>query len=161
TCVKGRYAWGFVQSEARARYPMMRVRGGEWRRASWGEALSHIANTIRNTVEQRGADKIMLLSSARGTNEENYVAQKFVRKGLGTHNIDCCARVCHAPTAAAMRMSFGTGAATGAFEGIDVTKTILISGSNALEAHPVVGARLRRAVRRGAKLIVIDPRNVG
>jgi len=161
TCVKGRYAWGFVQSEARARYPMMRARGGEWRRATWGEALSHIANTIRTTVEQRGADKIMVLSSARGTNEENYVAQKFVRKGLGTHNIDCCARVCHAPTAAAMRMSFGTGAATGAFDDIEFAKTIIISGSNALEAHPVVGVRLRQAVRKGAKLIVIDPRKVG
>jgi formate dehydrogenase major subunit len=161
-CVKGRYAWGFVQSDARARFPMMRDRvGGEWRRVSWDEALQHIADTVARTVKQRGADKIMVLSSARGTNEENYVAQKFVRKGLGTHNIDCCARVCHAPTAAAMRMSFGTGAATGAFEDIDVTKTILISGSNALEAHPVVGVRLRRAVRHGAKLIVIDPRKVG
>src|SRR5262245_14696020 len=161
TCVKGRYAWGFVQSDARARYPMMREHGGEWRRVTWNEALQHIADTIAKTVKQRGADKIMMLSSARGTNEENYVAQKFVRKGLATHNIDCCARVCHAPTAAAMRMSFGTGAATGAFEDIDYTKTIIISGSNAIEAHPVVGARLRKAVRRGAKLIVIDPRKVG
>jgi formate dehydrogenase major subunit len=168
TCVKGRYAWGFVQSDARARYPMMRARGarpedgfGEWRRVTWNEALQHIADTLAQTVRERGADKIMMLSSARGTNEENYVAQKFVRAGLGTHNIDCCARVCHAPTAAAMRMSFGTGAATGAFEDIDITKTILISGSNALEAHPVVGVRLRRAVRNGAKLIVIDPRKVG
>ena len=161
TCVKGRYAWGFVQSDARARYPMVRERGGEWRRVTWNEALQHIADTMAKTVKERGADKIMVLSSARGTNEENYVAQKFVRAGLGTHNIDCCARVCHAPTAAAMRVAFGTGAATGAFEDIDYTKTILISGSNALEAHPVVGARLRRAVRRGAKLIVIDPRNVG
>jgi formate dehydrogenase major subunit len=161
TCVKGRYAWGFVQSDARARYPMVRERGGEWRRVTWNEALQHIADTIAKTVRERGADKVMVLSSARGTNEENYVAQKFVRAGLGTHNIDCCARVCHAPTAAAMRLSFGTGAATGAFEDIDVTRTILISGSNALEAHPVVGVRLRRAVRRGAKLIVIDPRKVG
>ncbi len=162
TCVKGRYAWGFVQSDARARFPMMRDHvGGEWRRVSWDEALQHIADTVARTVKERGPDKIMVLSSARGTNEENYVAQKFVRKGLGTHNIDCCARVCHAPTAAAMRMSFGTGAATGAFEDIDHTQTILISGSNALEAHPVVGSRLRKAVRRGAKLIVIDPRRVG
>ena len=161
TCVKGRYAWGFVQSDARARYPMMREHGGEWRRVSWNEALQHIADTMAKTVKKRGADKVMVLSSARGTNEENYVAQKFVRAGLGTHNIDCCARVCHAPTASAMRVAFGTGAATGAFEDIDYTKTIIISGSNALEAHPVVGARLRRAVRRGAKLIVIDPRKVG
>jgi formate dehydrogenase major subunit len=161
TCVKGRYAWGFVQSDARARYPMMREHGGEWRRVTWNEALQHIADTIAKTVRERGADKVMVLSSARGTNEENYVAQKFVRAGLGTHNIDCCARVCHAPTAAAMRVAFGTGAATGAFEDIDYTQTILISGSNALEAHPVVGSRLRRAVRRGAKLIVIDPRKVG
>src|ERR1041385_8089242 len=147
---------------------MIRTRGarpedgpGEWRRVTWNEALQHIADTIAKTVRERGADKIMMLSSARGTNEENYVAQKFVRAGLGTHNIDCCARVCHAPTAAAMRVAFGTGAATGAFEDIDVAQTILISGSNALEAHPVVGVRLRRAVRRGAELIVIDPRNVG
>ncbi|MEQ1831547.1 MAG: formate dehydrogenase subunit alpha [Candidatus Eisenbacteria bacterium] len=161
TCVKGRYAWGFVQSDARARYPMMRERGQDWRRVTWDEALTHIADTIRKTVAERGADKIMMLSSARGSNEENYVAQKFVRAGLHTHNIDCCARVCHAPTAAAMRMSFGTGAATGAFEDIDLAKTIIISGSNALEAHPVVGVRLRRAVRNGANLIVIDPRKVG
>ncbi len=161
TCVKGRYAWGFVQSSARARHPMIRERGGEWRRVTWAQAYDHIADRIRDTVATRGADKVMVLSSARGTNEENYVAQKFVRKGLGTHNIDCCARVCHAPTAAAMRMSFGTGAATGAFEDIDLAKVIIISGSNALEAHPVVGVRLRRAVRKGAKLIVIDPRKVG
>jgi formate dehydrogenase major subunit len=168
TCVKGRYAWGFVQSDARARYPMMRERGagpdggyGEWKRVTWNEAFQHIADTIAKTVKDRGADKIMMLSSARGTNEENYVAQKFVRAGLATHNIDCCARVCHAPTAAAMRVAFGTGAATGAFEDIDYTQTILISGSNALEAHPVVGSRLRKAVRRGARLIVIDPRKVG
>ena len=168
TCVKGRYAWGFVQSDARARFPMIRERGtrpgdvpGEWKRVTWNEALQHIADSIAKTVRERGADKVMVLSSARGTNEENYVAQKFVRAGLGTHNIDCCARVCHAPTAAAMRMSFGTGAATGAFEDIDFAKTILISGSNALEAHPVVGVRLRNAVRKGAKLIVIDPRKVG
>jgi len=161
TCVKGRYAWGFVQSSSRARHPMMRERGGEWRNVTWDEAYRHIADTIARTVRERGADRIMMLSSARGTNEENYVAQKFVRKGLGTHNIDCCARVCHAPTAAGMRVAFGTGAATGAFEDIDLAKTIIISGSNAIEAHPVVGARLRRAVRQGAKLIVIDPRKVG
>jgi formate dehydrogenase major subunit len=140
---------------------MIRERGGEWRQVTWEQAYDHIAAGIRDTVAKRGADKVMVLSSARGTNEENYVAQKFVRKGLGTHNIDCCARVCHAPTAAAMRMSFGTGAATGAFEDIDLAKVIIISGSNALEAHPVVGVRLRRAVRKGAKLIVIDPRKVG
>ena len=161
TCVKGRYAWGFVQSKARARHPMIRERGGEWRNVTWDEALDHIADGIRDTVAKRGADKVMMLSSARGSNEENYVAQKFVRKGLGTHNIDCCARVCHAPTAAAMRMSFGTGAATGAFDDIEFARTIIISGSNALEAHPVVGVRLRRAVRNGANLIVIDPRKVG
>jgi predicted molibdopterin-dependent oxidoreductase YjgC len=90
---------------------MIRERGQEWRRVTWNEALQHIADTMAKTVKERGADKIMVLSSARGTNEENYVAQKFVRAGLGTHNIDCCARVCHAPTAAAMRVAFGTGAA--------------------------------------------------
>ena len=99
-----------------------------------------------------------MLGSARGTNEENYVAQKFARVVLGTNNIDCCARVCHAPTAVAMKRMLGTGAATNSFDDIEHAAAFLICGCNPTEAHPVVGARIKQAVLGGAKLIVIDPR---
>jgi formate dehydrogenase major subunit len=101
-----------------------------------------------------------VLGSARGTNEENYLAQKFARVVLGTNNVDCCARVCHAPTAAAMKAMLGTGAATNSFDDIEQAHAFLLCGTNATENHPIVGARIKQAVLRGAKLIVIDPRQI-
>jgi formate dehydrogenase major subunit len=101
-----------------------------------------------------------VLGSARVTNEENYLAQKFARVVIGTNNVDCCARVCHAPTAAAMKMMLGTGAATNSFDDIELARTILVCGSNTTENHPIVGARIKQAALRGAGLIVIDPRRI-
>ncbi len=159
TCVKGRYAFDYIYAEERVTTPMIR-RDGKWEDVTWEEVIPYIAKRLRETAAAHGADSIGVLSSARGTNEENYVAQKFARVALGTNNIDCCARVCHSPTAAAMKMTLGTGAATNSLDEIEVAKTILVCGANPTEGHPVTGARIKQAARNGAKLIVVDPREI-
>jgi formate dehydrogenase major subunit len=158
-CVKGRYAHGFVHATDRATAPLIRD-GDAWRRVSWDEAIDTVARTLRNTVDRFGADAVGVFASARATNEDNYLLQKFARIVLGTNNVDGCARVCHAPSAAALSMMFGTGAATNSFDDIERAATILVCGANATENHPVVGARIKQAARRGAALIVIDPRRI-
>jgi len=156
-CVKGRYAHQFVESKDRVTEPMIR-RGGEWTQVSWTEAIEFAAREMKRIVEKYGSEAIAVLGSARATNEENYVTQKFVRVCLETNNVDCCARVCHTPTAAAMKMMLGTGAATNSFADIEMTRTILVCGANPTENHPIAGARIRQAVLKGANLIIIDPR---
>jgi formate dehydrogenase major subunit len=156
-CVKGRYAFEFTHSPDRVREPMIRD-GAEWRAVSWEEATAFVAMRLRGILDAHGPQSVGVLGSARGTNEENYVAQKFARVVLGTNNIDCCARVCHAPTAVAMKRMLGTGAATNSFDDIEHASAFLICGCNPTEAHPIVGARIKQAVLRGAKLVVIDPR---
>ncbi|HMS09965.1 MAG TPA: molybdopterin-dependent oxidoreductase, partial [Pyrinomonadaceae bacterium] len=156
-CVKGRYAYGFVDAPDRVTEPMIRE-NGEWRKVTWEEAISFTAEKLNGYVANHGPESVAVLGSARATNEENYIAQKFARVALGTNNVDCCARVCHTPTAAAMKMMLGTGAATNSFDDIELARTILICGANPTENHPIPGARIKQAVRRGAKLIIIDPR---
>ncbi|NOS72724.1 MAG: formate dehydrogenase subunit alpha [Verrucomicrobia bacterium] len=158
-CVKGRYAFDYVTSKDRPLSPMIR-RNGEWQKVSWDEVNQFIADKLREATAKHGPDSIGVLSSARGTNEENYVAQKFARVVLGTNNIDCCARVCHSPTAAAMKMTLGTGAATNSLDDIALARTILVAGVNPTEGHPVTGARIKQAARHGAKLIIVDPREI-
>jgi formate dehydrogenase major subunit len=159
-CVKGRYAHAFVDAEDRITEPMLRVKGGAWQRVSWDVAIAEVARQFRAVLDRRGPEAIGVLGSARATNEENYLTQKVARVVLGTNNVDCCARVCHAPTAEAMKMMFGTGAATNSFSDIELAQTILVAGSNATENHPIVGARIKQAKLHGAKLIVIDPREI-
>lgn len=155
-CVKGRYAHAFTRHPERLTTPLIR-RDGALRQASWDEALSFVADGFRQILA--AGHQVGGLSSSRCTNEENYLLQKWMRAGLGTHNVDCCARVCHAPTAAGMRRSFGTGAATNSLADLERADCILVAGSNSTEAHPVTGARIRQAVlQRRASLIVIDPR---
>ncbi|MBK9164852.1 MAG: formate dehydrogenase subunit alpha [Acidobacteria bacterium] len=156
-CVKGRYAYGFVDAPDRVTEPMIRE-NGEWRNVTWDEAIAYTAEKLNGYIATDGPDSIAVLGSARATNEENYVAQKFARVALGTNNVDCCARVCHTPTAAAMKMMLGTGAATNSFDDIELARSILICGANPTENHPIPGARMKQAVRRGTKLIIIDPR---
>ena len=156
-CVKGRYAFGFVDAPDRVTEPMIRV-NGEWKTVSWDEAIDFTVSEMNRIIAANGAESIAVLGSARATNEENYVTQKFVRTVLQTNNVDCCARVCHTPTAAAMKMMLGTGAATNSFDDIEMTKTILIVGANPTENHPIPGARMKQAKLHGANLIVIDPR---
>ncbi len=158
-CVKGRYAFDYIYAEERITSPMIR-RKGEWQRVSWDEAIAYIAGRLVDAAARHGPDSIGVLSSARGTNEENYVAQKFARVALGTNNIDCCARVCHSPTAAAMKMALGTGAATNSLDEIAVARTILVCGANPTEGHPVTGARIKQAALHGANLVVVDPRKI-
>ena len=159
-CVKGRYAFDFIEADDRVTKPMIRASGRDWRVVSWPEAIAFTAENLQRLVDKYGPDSVAVLGSARGTNEENYLAQKFARVVLGTNNVDCCARVCHAPTAAAMKSMLGTGAATNSFDDIERARGFLLCGTNATENHPVVGARIKQAVLRGAKLIVIDPRQI-
>jgi formate dehydrogenase major subunit len=158
-CVKGRYAFEFVYAKDRVTEPMI-CENGAWKTVSWEDAIAFAAAGLRRVVEKHGADSVGVLGSARATNEENYLAQKFARLVLGTHNVDCCARVCHGPTAAAMKRMLGTGAATNSFDDIEQAQTILVCGSNATENHPIVGARIKQARLRGANLLVIDPRRI-
>jgi formate dehydrogenase major subunit len=156
-CVKGRYAFGFVDAPDRLAAPMIREAEG-WRAVSWDEALAFVAARLRAIRTAHGPDAIGVLGSARATNEDNYLTQKFARIVVGTNNVDCCARVCHAPSAAGLFAMLGTGAATNSFDDIERARCLLVVGANATEAHPIVGARIRQAARHGAKLIVIDPR---
>ncbi len=158
-CVKGRYAFDFVHAADRITEPMIR-KDGDWHHVTWEEATAFTAHQLEGIVNEHGPESIGILGSARGTNEENYLAQKFARVVIGTNNVDCCARVCHTPTAAAMKLMIGTGAATNSYNDIEKAQTILICGANATENHPIIGARIRKAALRGANLIVIDPRRI-
>lgn len=158
-CVKGRYAFGFAAAADRVTEPMLRV-GNEWKRTSWNEASAFVADTLHKLIERYGPDSIGMLGSARATNEENYLTQKFARTLVGTNNVDCCARVCHTPSGVALKSMLGAGLGTNSFDDIEVARTILVCGANPTEDHPVVGARIKQAARRGAQLIVIDPRHV-
>ncbi len=150
-CVKGRYAYAHARHGDRLTTPLIRDASGVLVPATWAEAIERVANGLR-------PGGVAGLSSARCTNEENYLFQKWIRQGFGTNDVDCCARVCHAPSAAGLRAAFGTGAATNSFDDIERADLLVVIGANPTEAHPIVGARIRQAVLRGAKLIVIDPR---
>jgi formate dehydrogenase major subunit len=156
TCVKGRYAFEFYNHPERLRSPMVR-KNGELQEVSWDEAYDYTARRFREIKEKYGPDALAGISSARCTNEENYLMQKFFRIVIGTNNIDGCARVCHAPTAMGMQWAYGTGAATNSVEEVYKTGCILLIGANPSSAHPVTGARLRSVVESGTPLIVIDP----
>ncbi|HTW34583.1 MAG TPA: formate dehydrogenase subunit alpha [Rhizomicrobium sp.] len=157
-CVKGRYAFGYVHASDRQTRPLLRERG-KWVPTSWDGALDRCAGALQRIVARYGPDSVGVLGSARATNEENYLAQKFARVVLGTNNVDCCGRVCHTPSAAALKSMLGAGAATNSFDDIERAAAIFVCGANPLENHPVVGARIRQQVlRHGTALVVADPR---
>ncbi|WP_020522367.1 formate dehydrogenase subunit alpha [Catelliglobosispora koreensis] len=156
-CVKGRFAFGFVTSPDRLTTPLIR-RDGSLRPASWDEAIAYTAQRLRQIIADHGPDSVAVISSARATNEENYLMQKLARVAIGTNNIDNCSRICHAPSAAGLTASFGLAGGTNAAEDIDKADCFLIVGANPTEAHPVIGARIKQRVLAGAKLVVIDPR---
>lgn len=157
TCLKGRFAFSFYNHPDRIRTPLIR-KNGKLEAATWNEAYDFIATKLTEIKNKNGSDAIAGISSARCTNEENYLMQKFIRAVIGTNNIDCCARVCHSPTALGMQNSFGTGAATNSIEDIEHTDCILIIGANPTDAHPVTGAKLKQFAIKGKPSIVIDPR---
>ncbi|MCJ8329071.1 MAG: formate dehydrogenase subunit alpha [Lentisphaeria bacterium] len=157
TCLKGRYAFKFYNHEDRLRSPMIR-KDGELVNVSWDEAYDYMTDKFKSIIAEHGPDSIAGISSARCTNEENYLMQKFIRAAIGTNNIDCCARVCHAPTALGMQRTFGTGAATNSIEDLAHTDCMLIIGANPTTGHPVTGAKIKQQALKGKTLIIIDPR---
>lgn len=156
-CIKGRYAFEFNSAPDRVAQPLLRRPGG-WQGTDWPTAIATVAGKLAGVLERHGPQAIGVLGSARATNEDNYVLQKFARTVLGTNNVDCCARVCHTPSAAALKRMLGFGAATNSFDDIEMAGAIMLVGCNPTENHPVVGARILRRARLGTPLIVIDPR---
>jgi formate dehydrogenase alpha subunit len=155
-CVKGRFgSYEFVNSPDRLTTPLIRTADG-FREASWAEALSLIARELK---KYRG-DAFGGLSSAKVTNEDNYVFQKFVRAAMRTNNVDHCARLCHSSTVAGLALSFGSGAMTNPSDDLLNAEVILVTGSNTTENHPIIGLKIREAVARGAKLLLFDPRKI-
>lgn len=157
TCLKGRYAFAFYNHPERLRSPLIK-KNGEFVEATWDEAYDFIANKLTEIKDKYGSDAIAGVSSARGTNEENYLMQKFIRAVIGTNNIDSCARVCHSPTALGMQRTFGTGAATNSIIDLKSTDCIMVIGANPTSGHPVTGAKLKQHAISGKMTIVIDPR---
>ncbi len=160
-CVKGRFAFGYATHADRIRQPMIRDSIDEpWQLVSWEEAIAYTARRLREIQEKYGRNSIGAITSSRCTNEEVYLLQKLVRSGFGNNNVDTCARVCHSPTGYGLKTTLGESAGTQTFASVDEADVILVMGSNPTEAHPVFGSRLKRRLRQGAKLIVIDPREI-
>ena len=162
-CVKGRYGWDYTTSPERLTHPLIREGrrgGGQWRRASWDEALGLVARRLGEIKTAHGSDALAVYASSKCTNEENYLIQRFTRAALGTNNIDNCTRLCHASSVAALGMSLGTGAFTNSLDEIAENDVIFVTGSNTTETHPITALKMKAAVRDGAKLVVADPRKI-
>ncbi len=159
-CVKGKFVMEFVGHEKRLRTPLIK-RNGRLEQATWEEAITLVGERLGRIRAEFGADAIAGLSSAKCTNEENYVFQKFMRAAVGTNNVDHCARLCHASTVAGLARAFGSGAMTNSIEELKNAGCIFVIGSNTTEAHPVMALYIKEAaVKNGAKLIVADPRAI-
>jgi len=160
-CVKGRFAWGYAMHPDRVLKPMMRERITDpWCEVSWDEAINRVASEFRRLQAQYGRGAIGGITSSRCTNEETYLVQKLVRAVFHNNNVDTCARVCHSPTGYGLKSTFGTSAGTQDFDSVDHADVILVIGANPTDAHPVFASRMKRRLRQGAKLIVIDPRRI-
>ena len=160
-CVKGRFAWGYATHKDRITQPMIRSRITDpWQAVSWDQAIAHAASEFRRIQARDGVDSIGGITSSRCTNEEVYLVQKLVRAAFGNNNVDTCARVCHSPTGYGMGETFGTSAGTQTFKSVEQADVILVIGANPSAAHPVFASRMKRRLREGAQLIVIDPRGI-
>ncbi|HMP45014.1 MAG TPA: formate dehydrogenase subunit alpha [Sphingopyxis sp.] len=161
SCVKGRFAWGYAQHRDRILNPMIRSSVTEpWREVNWDEAIAHVASEFRRIQTQYGRHAIGGITSSRCTNEETFLVQKMIRQGFGNNNVDTCARVCHSPTGYGLRTTFGTSAGTQDFDSVMQSDVILVIGANPTDGHPVFASRMKRRLRQGAKLIVVDPRRI-
>ena len=159
SCVKGRFAFGYATHKDRILKPMIRPSIHDpWREVSWDEAITHAANEFKRIQTKYGRGSVGGITSSRCTNEETFLVQKLIRAGFGNNNVDTCARVCHSPTGYGLSTAFGTSAGTQDFDSIEETDVVVIIGCNPTDGHPVVGSRLKKRLREGAKLIVIDPR---
>jgi formate dehydrogenase major subunit len=161
SCVKGRFAYGYATHKDRILKPMIRERIEDpWREASWDDAIAYAANEFRRIQAKYGRDSVGAISSSRCTNEEVFLVQKMVRAGFGNNNIDTCARVCHSPTGFGLSKTFGTSAGTQDFRSVEKTDVVVVIGANPTDAHPVFGSRMKKRLRAGARLIIIDPRRI-
>lgn len=158
-CVKGRFAWGYTTHEDRITTPMIRRSINDpWQPVSWDEAIDYAASEIRRIQSKYGTHSVGGITSSRCTNEETYLVQKLVRAAFGTNNVDTCARVCHSPTGYGLKQTLGESAGTQTFDSVMHSDVIIVMGANPSDAHPVFASRMKRRLRQGAKLIVIDPR---
>ena len=161
-CVKGRFAWGYANHPDRITKPMIRAKTTDpWREVSWDEALQYAASEFRRLQAQYGRKSVGAIASSRCTNEETWLVQKLVRTAFGNNNIDNCARVCHSPTGYGLKETLGTSAGTQDFDSVAESDVVMVVGANPTDAHPVFGSRLKKRLREGAKLIVVDPRRTG
>jgi formate dehydrogenase major subunit len=160
TCVKGKFGYEFVNSEDRLTSPLVRDEAGDFRAATWAEALDRVADGLGEIKTEHGGESLAVIASSKATNEENYLMGKFARQVLGTNSVDNCNRLCHSSTVAGLARTYGYGAASVSVEDIETTDCYLLTGSNTTEAHPVLATRIKQNVRDGADLLVFDPREI-
>jgi formate dehydrogenase major subunit len=161
SCVKGRFAWGYTTHRDRILNPMIREKISDpWREVSWDEAIAYTASEFKRIQAKYGRNSIGGITSSRCTNEETYLVQKLIRAGFGNNNVDTCARVCHSPTGYGLSTTFGTSAGTQDFDSVAAADVVLVIGANPTDAHPVFASQMKKRLRAGAKLIVIDPRRI-
>src|SRR6202000_306170 len=161
SCVKGRFAWGYAQHQDRILKPMIREKISDpWREVSWEVAIERVASEFKRIQAKAGKDSVGVITSSRCTAEEAYLVQKLTRTAFGNNNTDTCARVCHSPTGYGLGKTFGTSAGTQDFDSVDDSDVIVVIGANPTDGHPVFASRMKRRLREGAKLIVIDPRRI-
>jgi formate dehydrogenase alpha subunit len=156
-CIKGWLGAEFVNHPDRLKTPLIRI-GERLIKAGWEDALAITASRFKEIRDLYGPDSLAVLTSAKGTNEENYLLMKLARAGFGTNNVDHVARLCHAPTVAGLSYAFGSGAMTNPISSLAQAKVILIIGSNTTEQHPLVAFHILQGKSKGAKIIVVDPR---
>jgi formate dehydrogenase major subunit len=161
SCVKGRFAFGYATHKDRITKPMIRASIEDaWKEVSWEEAISYAASEMKRIQAKYGKDSIGGITSSRCTNEEVYIMQKLIRAGFGNNNVDTCARVCHSPTGYGLKQTFGESSGTQDFDSVMKSDVILIIGANVTDGHPVFGSQMKKRLRQGAKLIVVDPREI-
>jgi formate dehydrogenase major subunit len=161
SCVKGRFAWGYASHPDRILTPMMREKITDaWRECTWEEAIGRVASEFKRIQREHGKNAVGVITSSRCTDEETYLVQKLTRAAFGNNNTDTCARVCHSPTGYGLRTTFGTSAGTQDFDSVEQSDVIVVIGANPTDGHPVFGSRMKKRLRDGAKLIVIDPRRI-
>ncbi len=161
SCVKGRFAWGYATHKDRKLKPMVRDRITDpWREVSWDEAIDFAAGRFKAIQAKYGKGSIGGITSSRCTNEEVYVVQKMIRAAFGNNNVDTCARVCHSPTGYGLKMTFGTSAGTQNFKSVEKADVVLLVGANPTDAHPVFASRMKKRLREGTEIIVVDPRRI-
>ena len=161
SCVKGRFAWGYTTHRDRSLKPMVRAKINDpWRQVSWDEAIGYAASEFKRIQAKYGRDSVGGITSSRCTNEETYLVQKMVRSAFGNNNVDTCARVCHSPTGYGLKSTLGTSAGTQDFDSVEASDVIVVIGANPTDAHPVFASQIKRRLRQGARLIVVDPRRI-